>query len=256
MALLAKMPEPKYIISIQKAETTPLTKHIQTYTHTPQPHQEKSTRPLPAREMLTRLLNAAKWSNLRKSKSPDLASPLFLLPRVLNLREICPKVLSTQVHEHPFCFFFWAPWSLPRASRRLHTHPTASIWWTKQSSGSQAEVCDTAHTTHMRGLAAAQGKQDDFEKQSYLHRPTLAQRKWNQFSSMDGSEMLSVAPAKCSLIPCKWLQDAWTLTLRPEHDGGPGQTVLRGRGERSTTRLSLLTIFSCSFKIKIINSAL
>ena len=121
------MPEPKYIISIQKAETTPLTKHIQTYTHTPQSHQEKSTRPLPAREMLTRLLNAAKWSNLRKSKSPYLASPLFLLPRVLNLRETGPKVLSTQVQEHPFCFF-WGPPGVSQgpAAGFIHTPPPRS----------------------------------------------------------------------------------------------------------------------------------
>ena len=148
--------------------------------------------------------------------------------------------------------FFLVSWSLPRASRWLHTHPTSPVWWTKQSSVSRAEVCDTAHTTHMRGLAAAQGKQDDFEKQSYLHRPTLAQRKWNQFSSTDGSEMLSVAPAKYSPVPCKWLQDTWTLTLRPEHDEGPGQTALRGRSQQGTPRLSLLTGFSRSFKIKII----
>lgn len=187
-------------------------------------------------------------------------------PKVLTWLLLSSCYLESQTSEKSaqrFClhrftnilFFFLAPWSLPRASCRLRTHPVSLIWWTKQSSGSRAEVCDTAHTTHMRGLAAAQGKQDDFEKQSYLHRPTLAQRKWNQFSSMDGSEMLSAAPAKHSLVTCKWLQDTWTLTSRPEHDEGPGQAVFRGHGERSTPRLSLLTI-SRSLKIKIINSAL
>lgn len=45
MALLAKMPEPKYIINIQKAETTPLTKHTQTYPHTPTPPRKEHKAP-------------------------------------------------------------------------------------------------------------------------------------------------------------------------------------------------------------------
>lgn len=171
--------------------------------------------------MLTRFLNAAKWSYFRKSKSrlPVLfCSSLFPSPRCPHLKEICPRAPGRHIAACP-CLLH----------RLVPVHTLIQTDRESEVRALRAEAGDTAHTTHIRGLAASQDKQDVFEKQSKLHRSTLSRKHW--ISTLHN--LTRNAVSSTCLIQSnspKTIRRHCKLTLPdPGHDEGVRQPPLKER---------------------------
>lgn len=101
-----------------------------------------------AHELLTSFQNATKWRYICKSTSPLpglFCSSVFMSP-IPTSQTPAPGWLPGSQRPFSVC-----PTKSPKARCLFHT-----LIWSDRQSNTQAlgpEVCDTAHTTHIRGLA-------------------------------------------------------------------------------------------------------
>lgn len=141
-------------------------KLIPTYTH-----RKESTRPP------TSPWNATQVSKRNQTKLFQKVQRALTCPLLLFTLHVT-QIPTSQRHLPKGSGYTGSHTSLLSLPQALAACFLQLIWSDRQSQVQALgpEVCDTAHTTHIRGLAASQNKQDSFEKQSNLHRASPSRK--------------------------------------------------------------------------------